>query len=183
MTSTLHRTSLSFARADESAERTVFGTLVPFGQTVTVDDGWGEYRERFEFGAFARSIRERGAKVRLFRVHDAARNLPIGRAVSLSEERDGLHGSFLLGDTREADEALSLVRSGIVDAFSISFRPIRHREEAGVTVRTEVALVEVSLVGVPAYSGAEIAGVRSASSVLSVDVARRRLTLALSRWE
>lgn len=180
---TLYRATSSLIRADGNG-RTVFGIAVPFGQEAEVDDGYGPYHERFEFGAFARTIRERGDKVKLFAVHSAARKLPIGRAVDLSEQPDGLHASFDVANTRDGDDAIELVRSGTVDSFSIGFRPMRERQDKDVTVRTEVSLTEVSLVGVPAYSGALVGGVRSgATGNLSVDVASRRLTLLLSELD
>jgi HK97 family phage prohead protease len=156
--------------------RTVFGTVVPYGQVVTVDDGAGPYQERFEYGAFARSIRERGAKIRLFTNHDT-RKMPVGRAVELVEEPDGLHAAFDIVATRDGDDALELVRSGTVDSFSVGFAGVRHRMVSGVVVRTEAALREVSLTPMPAYEGATVAGVRSQSLFIPRSVAEARLTL------
>lgn len=157
--------------------RTVFGVVVPYGQVADVSDGGRPYRERFERGAFDRSIRERGAKVRLFDSHNT-RRLPIGRAVELREQSDGLHAAFEIAATRDGDDALELVRSGTVDSFSVGFRGIRERWDGDVLVRTEAALMEVSLVGLPAYAGAAIAGVRSDSQlVIPRAVAERRLQL------
>lgn len=171
-TQTLYRA----AELTPGSGRTVFGTVVPYGQVAEVSDGYGEpYRERFEFGAFGRSIRERGNKVRLFTGHET-RKLPIGRAVELEEQRDGLHAAFEIAATRDGDDALELVRSGTVDAFSIGFRGIRERTEGRVVVRTEAALMEVSLVGLPAYAGAAVAGVRS-QLVIPRSVAAARLSL------
>ncbi|MEZ0341530.1 HK97 family phage prohead protease [Mycobacterium sp. pV006] len=156
--------------------RTVYGTVVPYGQIAEVSDGGRPYRERFEFGAFDRSIRERGNKVRLFDSHNT-RRLPLGRATELQEHQEGLHAAFEIAATRDGDDALELVRSGTVDAFSIGFRGIRERLDGDVVVRTEVALMEVSLVGLPAYAGAAVAGVRSQSLVIPRSVAEARLSL------
>ena len=103
------------------------------------------------------------------------RRLPIGRAVELGEASDGLHVAFEIAATRDGDDALELVRSGTVDAFSIGFRGIREHAEGDVTVRDEAALMEVSLVGLPAYAGAAIAGVRSQSLHIPRSVAQARL--------
>jgi HK97 family phage prohead protease len=156
--------------------RTVFGTVMPFGQVAEVSDGGGRpYRERFQFGAFDRSIRERGNKVRLFDSHNT-RRLPLGRAVDLQERSDGLHAAFEIAATRDGDDALELVRSGTVDAFSVGFRPVHERWDGDIMVRTEVALMEVSLVGLPAYAGASVGGVRSLQQlIIPADVAARRL--------
>ena len=156
--------------------RTVHGTAVPYGVVAEVSDGGRPYRERFAPGAFARSIRERGDKVRLFDSHNT-RRLPIGRAVELREDDGGLRVAFEIAATRDGDDALELVRSGTVDAFSIGFRGIREHAEGDVTVRTEAALMEVSLVGLPAYPGALVAGVRSQSLHIPRAVAQARLTL------
>ena len=179
MSSTLYRVA-ELARADE-AGRSVFGRVCPYGETVTVDDGMGAYRERFEPGAFTRSIAERGHKVRLFIQHET-RRFPIGKATELREAVDGVHAAFALPRTRDADEALELVSAGVVDGFSVGFRPVRDRREGGVTVRVEAALHEVSLVHSPAYAGALVAGVRSADNRLHVEIARRRLDLILRTW-
>ena len=156
-------TDILFRNAEltHGSGRTVHGVAVPYGQVAEVSDGGGRpYRERFEFGAFDRSIRERGNKVRLFTGHDT-RRLPIGRAVELREQRDGLHAAFEIAATRDGDDALELVRSGTVDSFSIGFRGIRDHMDGDVVVRTEASLWEVSLVGMPSYAGAAVAGVRS----------------------
>ena len=171
MSSILYRT----VNLTASAGRTVFGIVAPFGQVAEVSDGGRPYRERFDFGAFSRSISERGGKVKLFTGHET-RKLPVGRATSLREQSDGLHAEFLVADTVDGRDALELVRSGIIDSFSVGFRGIRERMDGDVVVRTEVALMEVSLVGVAAYPGAAVAGVRSQPFLpLSVAAARLRL--------
>lgn len=183
MTTVLHRDfpAAITVRADGTDGRTIFGRAVPYGETIEVVDSFGRYRERFERGAFARSIAERLHKVKLMVQHDRSR-LPIGRAVDLEERDDGLHGAFAVAATRDGDDALELVRSGTVDAFSIGFAPIRERDDDGVVVRTEAALREVSLVGFPAYAGAAIAGIRSDTPTLPRAAADRRLRLALLRY-
>jgi len=170
----------SLLRADDNG-RTIYGLAVPYGVTATVDDGLGPYRERFAPGAFTRSIRERGSKIRLFTMHES-RRLPIGRPVDLTEHRDGLHAAFMVAATRDGDEALELVRSGTVNGFSIGFAPVRERKVEGVVERIEASLREVSLVWQPAYESALVAGVRSAPASVSVDVARRRLDLVLKTF-
>lgn len=164
------------AELTAGAGRTVFGIAIPYGQVATVSDGGGRmYRECFEFGACARTVRERGAKIKLLAQHDH-RRFPIGKATSLVEHGDGLHGEFAIPETREGDDVLTLIRDGVLDSFSIGFRGIRERTEGDIRVRTEVALIEVSLVGLPAYEGALVGGVRSQHTI-SRELAERRLRL------
>jgi HK97 family phage prohead protease len=160
--------------------RNVFGLVMPYEQTATVSDGMAPYKERFQFGAFTRSITERGRKVKLFTGHETNR-LPIGRATKLTERYDGLHAEFVVAKTRDGDDALALVAAEIADAFSVGFRPVREYDDHGVTVRTEAALMEVSLVGIGAYETARVAGIRAAAppaGTIPRTVAEARLRLA-----
>lgn len=162
---------------DDSEGRTVHGIVVPFGPTIEVDDGFGRFKERFDRGAFTRTIAERGSRVKLLVSHQH-RSLPIGKAVELREDAAGLFGAFRVSKTPEGDNALELVRDGVVDSFSVGFVPVRDRRHGDVTVRIEVALREASLVAFPAYEGALIAGVRAESHPTPyLNLARRRLEL------
>ncbi len=163
--------------------RTIHGIAVPYEQVTAISerDERGqvvEYREKFSYGSFARSIRERGHKVRLLIGHET-RKLPVGQASELREERDGLHAAFLVADTTDGNDLLTLVRDGVVDSFSIGFTPIRDQWNGDVRVHLEAGLREVSAVNWPAYPGAAIAGVRSASASLIIprSVAAARLSL------
>lgn len=163
--------------------RTVYGLAVPFDQPADVDDGHGRYREVFRLGAFARTIRETGTKVKLLVNHDALRRLPIGRATELREDRAGLISEFHVSQTREGDEALELIRDGVLDSFSIGFQGQReHRLKDGTVERVEVRLREVSVIAFPAYAGAAIAGVRTSTPHLTPEVALRRLDLIRKAW-
>lgn len=163
--------------------RQIFGRAVPYGVTIdNVLDVTGEHiRERFEYGSFSRSIRERGHKVKLLTQHDH-RKLAVGKAVELREEPDGLYSSFEVANTRDGDELLELVRTGVIDSFSIGFQPVRDRRERtrgndpDLITRLEAKLHEVSAVNFPAYEDAVIGGVRSEFTIPRA-VAERRLRL------
>jgi HK97 family phage prohead protease len=164
--------------------RTIHGLAVPYNDRALIHD-WDytakrelTYYEEFRLGSFARSISERAHKVRLMVQHDH-RRLPIGRASELREEPDGLHASFDVARTSDGDDVLELVREGVVDSFSIGFRPIRERWENDnkLRIHLEASLSEVSVVANPAYEGAKIAGVRGQVPVISRAAAERRLRL------
>lgn len=156
----LWRASADLSTRDDG--RTVFGLLVPFAREATVNDGFGPYIESFKRGAFAKSLRERGEKVKLLVNHQRMQRLPIGKATLLREDTAGLYGEFRVSHTADGDEALTLVQDGVVDAFSIGFDPVADRDvRPGHVERTEVRLNETSLVAFPAYEDALIAGVRS----------------------
>lgn len=158
--------------------RTVVGIAVPFDQPTAVRDGAGEYSEVFRLGAFARTIADRGDRVKFLAQHDR-RSLPLGRARLLREDAAGLYAEFRVSQTAAGDEALELIRDGALDALSIGFRPIRDRWtiDRSEVERLEVRLDEVSAVAFPAYDGALIATVRSDLPTISRDVAERRLAI------
>lgn len=144
--------------------RTIHGIVVPFDRVARVSDGGPSYLEMFRRGAFAKTIQERGARVKLLSQHEVRKN-PLGRATLLREDAAGLYGEFAVSKTAAGDEVLELVRDGALDAFSVGFAPVKHTTERvqdrSVKVRTEVGLREASLVTLPAYEDALVTGVRT----------------------
>lgn len=140
--------------------RTIHGIVVPFDHVARVSDGGPSYDEAFQRGAFAKTIVERGDRVKLLSQH-ASRTNPLGKALTLREDAAGLYGEFYVSRTTAGDEALELVRDGALDSFSVGFAPVKHEKRGRVTWRTEVALREASLVTFPAYDGALVGGVRA----------------------
>jgi uncharacterized protein len=161
--------------------RTVYGLLVPFDTTAEVNDGLGPFRERFRRGAFSRTIAERRPeRVKLVIGHQRMTGV-IGRFSDLKEDPAGLVGEARVSKTAQGDDALELVRDGVLDSFSIGFKPVRHqRADDGAIERTEVALREASLLAFPAYVDALVGGVRSAGRTITPEAARLRL-LELSK--
>lgn len=159
--------------------RTVYGLAVPFDREATVDDGRGPYREVFRRGSFLKTIAEAGGKVKLLGNHNRQK-FPLGKATSLTEDAAGLVGEFHVSNTREGDEALELVRDGVLDSFSVGFAGVKERKTGRSLVeRLEVRLREVSLVAFPAYEGAAVAGVRAQiADHLSDEELERLLALA-----
>ncbi len=174
---TLHRASPADLEVRGDG-RTVVGIAVPFDAPTSIRDASGTYTERFRRGAFARTIADRGSRVKFLAQHDR-RSLPLGRAHMLREDAAGLYAEFRVSQTRDGDDALELIRDGALDAFSIGFRPIRDRWTAdrSEVERLEVRLDEVSAVSFPAYESALIAGVRSGLPTIPAEVAHRRLEL------
>lgn len=153
-------------RADGEG-RTISGIVVPFDTVARVSDGGPAYDERFAFGSFGKTIKERGDRVKLLLQHDHRE--PIGRAVLLREDTAGLYGEFRVSAVPAGDQAIELVRDGVLDSFSVGFAAIKHTRDGDVTVRTEVALREASLVTFPAYDTARVLALRAALDGLPAD--------------
>lgn len=158
--------------------RTVVGIAVPFDQPTSIRDASGAYSETFRLGSFARTIADRGTRVKFLAQHDRG-SMPLGRAHLLREDAAGLYAEFRVSKTSAGDEALELIRDGALDSLSIGFRPIRDRWtiDRSEVERLEVRLDEVSAVAFPAYDGALIASVRSDLPSISHEAAARRLAI------
>lgn len=164
--------------------RTIYGLAVPFDTPTEIRELGRSYIEVFKRGAFAKTLRERGDKVKVLALHNR-RELPLGRAQRLEEDAAGLLAELRVSKTSSGDEVLELVRDGALDSLSIGFTPIKSvdrppasRGDPPVVERREVALHEISVTPFPAYDGAQIAGVRHDQASTSVETWRKRLDLA-----
>lgn len=93
------------------ADRTLSGLLVPFNEVGNTNLG----KFTVEAGAF--KLPRDPSVVTLNLDHD--RENPIGRAVVLAEEADGIHATFKFADTDEADAALRDFRDGTRSKLSV----------------------------------------------------------------
>ncbi len=113
-------------------------------------------------GAFARSLRQRGAGgVRMLYQHDPAQ--PIGRWEAIGEDHRGLYVRGRLSlMTAKGREVHALMRDGALDGLSIGFRTVRARVEkqAGLRRILEADLWEISVVTFPMLPAARIAEVK-----------------------
>jgi HK97 family phage prohead protease len=157
--------------------RTLVGTLVPYDTLTRI----GSYHESFRRGVFADVVPER---VPLLATH-AHDELPIGRAVELTDTDTGLQAALRVSETRAGDDVLALVRDGAATGLSVGFVPIDDVWDARRTKveRARATLVEVSVVAFPAYADARITAVRTAPGAAGIGhpAAVPRLTVARYR--
>ena len=153
------------AELESKDGRILEGCCVPYGEAQRVRDSEDgpEYYELFEPGAFRRQLKA-ADKLELRYEHrdDLAHSIGVCRA--LYEEAAGLFGTFAVHAGAFGDQALELVRSGILPGFSIGFSDrFTHwkRTAEGTVVRQNCELHEVSLVRVPAYDKALVTTIRS----------------------
>ncbi|SFI52684.1 prohead peptidase. Unknown type peptidase. MEROPS family U35 [Phyllobacterium sp. CL33Tsu] len=119
-------------------------------------------KDAIEPGAFAKSVRERGALgIRMLWQHDP--NQPIGVWTEIREDSRGLYveGRLTKGVAR-AGEILELMRTGAIDGLSIGFRTVRARSgRAGIRHIQEADLWEISVVTFPMLPSARVGQVKS----------------------
>ena len=153
-------------RAGEGDGRTIVGLAAPFNSPAEIHDAFGSYQETLMPGSFARTVTERGDRIQLYAMHNRTM-FPLGTIPRLSESVRGLEMEGRVSDTTAGNDALTLIRDGVVGGLSIGFQVIRQEWNADYSERTihEVRLMEISLVTEPAYSDALVSSVREASDL------------------
>lgn len=141
--------SLITAQAGTETEPArIAGIAVPWDVVATVSDG---QQVRFARGAF--DTTQKPAK--LIENHDITQLR--GIVDTLTDTEGGLEFEATLADTRASRDAVALLKAGAYDAVSVGAHPTKFTTDAeGVMTVTEAALVELSLVAVPAYQEAVI---------------------------
>lgn len=199
-----HRDELMIRASDDGDGRTVYGLAIPFDVPTGIQDWQGNYTETFARGAFTKTIREQGSKVKVLAHHDT-RFLLAGQP-TLTETDAGLEIAASIARTRDGDDVLELIRVGALDSFSVGFSPVKGgddwNDDMTEVTRREVRLHEVSLVPFPAYDAAAVAGTRTigttppdrdgagptaaedtAPGMSGTHINRNRLLIAHQRWE
>jgi HK97 family phage prohead protease len=142
--------TVDFAKSEEDAPASISGIAVPWAPvTATV---LGGQRVAFERGAF--DVNQKAAK--LIEGHDLTQLRGVVNALADMEEGLGFTATF--AKTRASADSIELIRSGAYDAVSVGaeVQESYYDKELKATVVTKASLVELSLVAVPAFSGAEI---------------------------
>lgn len=142
-------------RATGDGKRTIGGEIPYNKPSVLI---WGMFRELIAPGAFAASIANND--VRALWNHEMSQ--PIGRSsnnsLRFSDGKDALGFEIDLPDTQVGRDAYELIRNGYVSQMSFGFTVLPdgskwHTDADGADVRTltNVNLIEVSPVTIPAY--------------------------------
>lgn len=104
------------------------------------------HNDIIEKGAFAKTIQERFPKkmIKVLWQHME----PIGMPEVLEETDDGLYVKGKISKTRLGDEAIELMKDGVVDGMSIGYDVIKDNfdDEKGIRYLRELKLYEVSIV-------------------------------------
>lgn len=153
--------SLSFkADAVDMNERTFAG----YASTWDLDQG-GDLITK---GAFTKTINEAGGRVKVLWQHSE----PIGRPLSMEEDEKGLFVTAKISKTRLGDEALELMKDGVLDRMSIGYRIPEGKSEYnadGIRIIRELKLLEFSVVTFPMNEAAVITDVKRVRDMVSVN--------------
>jgi HK97 family phage prohead protease len=160
--------------------RTLVGVAVPYGAEAHIVEGRQRYVEVFARGAFGPGA----GPTPLTATHPrTGAELPIGVSVDLADQPDGLHGAWHVSDIDLGNEVLTLVRDGVPLGLSVGFVEGRNRwnRDRSRVERLSATLDHVAVVRTPAYDGARIHAVRTATGPSDSRVAVPRLTIARRR--
>lgn len=172
-TKTVTAAEIRFA-SDETAAFTGWASI--FGEPDS-------YGDTIKPGAFRKALldRKHTGGPAMFWNHDP--DQPIGVWTELAEEARGLKVTGrLVTETIKGAEAYALLKAGAVNGLSIGFRArSAERGPNGGRVLTDIDLVEISLVSLPAANKARITSVKSKSSGATFIEAVRRAAIDITR--
>ncbi len=87
--------------------------------------------------------------------HDSSQ--PVGLVTERVDTEEGMMFAARISATAAGDEALTLALDGVLDSVSVGVNPTRFSyDDEGTMIVTEAEWLELSLVPIPAFAGAEI---------------------------
>jgi hypothetical protein len=143
------------AAAGETPTRTISGIAVPYNVSATVSDGT---QVQFAPG----SLPVDGKAPKLFMYHDSTQ--PVGLVTSRTETPQGMLFQAKIASTPAGDSALQLAKEGVLDNVSVGVDVVSStRAEDGTMIINSAIFRELSLVPIPAFSGATITDVAASA--------------------
>jgi HK97 family phage prohead protease len=146
--------------------RIIRGVAVPFNSPTTIAENGRVFDETFKPGSTREWIATRGDRIRLLGFHDS-RAWPIGKPFEMADTQRGMTFAAKISDTRDGNDALTLIRDGAIDGVSVGFG-VREGGDTWNAAQTErtinrADIHEFSLVNFPAYDRARVESVRAMS--------------------
>jgi len=131
------------------------------GYAATFSDKPDSYGDIIDPGAFKRTLKEGGKRIKVLWQHDVME--PIGKPSEMAEDDKGLHikAKLSLGVQR-AREVLSLMKDGVITEMSIGYDAVKAPLVDGIRHLKEIKLYDVSPVVFAANPEAVIIGVKQA---------------------
>ena len=143
-------TEFRFVEFEQNKGRTLAGVVVAYKDEASIG---GQFREKVERGALSFD------DVVLNLSHDTKRPLArLGSNLELRDDKDALRMSAKLPRSRDADDTLELIKSGVLRGLSVEMRVQKDEWSAGGRLRTikEATLSGIGVVAKPAYPQSSI---------------------------
>lgn len=122
-------------------------------------------------GAFAKTIRERGDRIKFLFGHSW--DSIIGKVTDIYEDDYGLYFKAKISETEKGKEVMQLIKDGVIDRLSIGYGTVKSDYDAsGIRALREVKLYEISAVGMASNDNALITDAKSEQTTkeLSADI-------------
>lgn len=160
---------------DDPKSRRLTGTVIQYGKVADLR----YFKERFQAGAFKRSLADKKLNIRALLEHDSQKLLGStgNGSLQLRDSAQGLTFDLQVAKTTYGDDALELVRSGEIRGMSFGFRVIesgeRFEKDGETVLRTvvEAELREITVTSVPVYGEASSVQARSIDQA-AIDAAK-----------
>jgi HK97 family phage prohead protease len=155
--------------------RTVDVRIVPYGERITHDDGYGgvprgvPYQEEFLPGAFNHQLNAAN-RITANVEHEKGIAGKVGHGVMLREMPDGLHGTFRLLDTPAGETTRQLIEAGTLDSVSLEARRVKDIRRDGVIQRAKVNLHGIAFTAFGAYKNARVLALREEAQLLDEEL-------------
>lgn len=150
---------------------TILYKASPVGELLDADEhagiikGYGSYfgnmdsdRDVITKGAYAKTIKENGERVKYLYQHDMMQ--PIGKMRELYEDDKGLVFVAEIAKTQLGKDVVELMKSGVITENSVGIMPIQKQNKSNYREITEVKLYEISAVTLAANDQAKILDVK-----------------------
>ena len=116
-------------------------------------------------GVYSKSIKahvDNGTMPKMLWMHDP-KSLPIGKWVSMKEDAKGLMLEGEFANTERGREVYTLMKSGALDSFSIGYRVIQEKWNAGMQCNdlVEVDIKEISVVNFACNEESRLVNIKS----------------------
>ncbi len=138
--------------------RTVYGRAAPYNEPTRVHSrSRGPITETLQPGSFTLA----GAAVPLVAGHSA--ELPISPPGTMTEQRDGLYGTWHVSATSAGNDVLALIADRAATGLSVGFLPNEMRDiwNGDAVTRVAAELFHVAVTHEPAFTGGEVLALRA----------------------
>lgn len=165
----LHRTFAAEMTAGDG--RTVDVRVIPFGERITHNDGFGgfprgvDYQEEWLPGVFSHQLKAADKIIGNYEHIQGPQGL-VARATELREEADGYHATFRMLKGSDADKTLELIEAGVLDGISVEAIPVKDIKTPSGVKRAKANLRAVAFTRFAAYTGAKVLAVREEAHIV-----------------
>ena len=148
------------AEAGATPTRQISGIAVPYNVPATVSDGT---KVQFAEG----SLPVDGKAPKMFMYHNSS--MPVGLITARKETPQGMMFTASIVDTQAGTDALTMASAGVLDSVSVGVNVLKsHNAKDGTMIVTAADWLELSLVPVPAFSGALIESVYASNESVTI---------------